>query len=183
MLEDMLLRRIFESLPGGSKGKPGEIVIVLTKNIRPIRVVKSRRTSTEYRNGVRDAECFMETREYQTIRNWRIRNQCHLADERVKSGKHGNESGNFITRWLSSCLAKYHVAAQGDFCSVNLVIQLEQRLNLCVSEHLETLKRLYVLYVYIFRCAWMWSTRSAFQTDCCLEINKYINHVTNYMKH
>ena len=59
-----MLRRIFESLPGGSKGKPGEIVIVLTKNIRPIRVVKSRRTSTEYRNGVRDAECFMETREY-----------------------------------------------------------------------------------------------------------------------
>jgi hypothetical protein len=53
LFEDTVLRRIFEYQGGGSKGKRMEIIFVLTKRIRLIRVVKARRMSTEYRKDTR----------------------------------------------------------------------------------------------------------------------------------
>jgi hypothetical protein len=54
MFEDMVLRGIFEYQGGESNGKGVEIIFVFTKRIRLIRVVKSRRMSTEYRKDMRD---------------------------------------------------------------------------------------------------------------------------------
>jgi hypothetical protein len=80
----------------------------------------------------------------------------------VQCGEHGNVSVDFKRRWLRSSLAECRVAAQGGFRSMNLVIQLDRSLYLCVTEHLETLKHLRVFYMFVFFIAYMWSARSAF---------------------
>jgi hypothetical protein len=73
----------------------------------------------------------------------------------IQYGEHGNESVDFIRRWLKSSLAECRVAAQRGFRSMNLVIQLDRPLYLCITEHLETLKRLRVFYKFIFLIAYI----------------------------